>query len=117
MTTKIHTIDATGKTIGRTATEAATWLRGKNTPAFAPNVLPDAKVTIENAHLLKITEAKKDQKDYTRYSGYPGGLTHQTLRHLIAKKGYTEVLKKAVYGMLPSNRLRGPAMKNLIINE
>ena len=117
MAIRNHTIDATGKTIGRVASEAASVLRGKDTPQFAPHIVPDVTVTIENAALLKITEAKRDQKEYTRYSGYPGGLKYQTLRDLIAKKGYTEVLQKAVYGMLPGNKLRKPMMKHLIINE
>jgi large subunit ribosomal protein L13 len=74
-------------------------------------------VTIDNASKLLIREPKKDQKTYTRYSGYPGGLKSATLREVIAKKGHTEVLRLAVKGMLPKNKLQSVRMKNLIINN
>ena len=57
------------------------------------------------------------EKEYKRYSGYPGGLRHESREHLIERKGFLDVFEKAVRGMLPNNRLRALMMKNLIINE
>lgn len=112
-----HTIDATGQKIGRIATKAAVLLRGKDTAEFQRNVVPSVKVKIENASKLSIAPAKMVDKKYKRYSGYPGGLKHTTMERTIEKHGYREVLKKAVYGMLPANKLRAVFMKNLIITE
>jgi len=111
-----YTFDAEGASLGRMATEIAMTLRGKNEPSFQPHIAPDVSVTINNVSKLKLSSMQLDQ-EYTRYSGYPGGLTHETRGHLIDRKGYREVLEKAVYGMLPNNRLRAVMMKNLIINE
>jgi len=108
-----HTIDATDRPIGRVATEAAVILLGKNTPHFAKNIVAPVTLTIENADKLKISEKKRSQKEYQRYSGYPGGLKIASLQDLIDKKGYDEVLRKAIYGMLPSNKLRAQRMKLL----
>lgn len=110
-------IDATNKSIGRVATEAAMALMGKDNPSFQPNVVTDVEVTIENAAQTKITDKKKDEKKYPKYSGYPGGLKFETLRKIIDKKGYEEVYKKAIKGMLPANRLRDLRMKNLQVND
>ncbi|MDP3955990.1 MAG: 50S ribosomal protein L13 [bacterium] len=112
-----YVIDAQGKQLGRVASEAAKALRGKNDPSFAPNKLADVWVKIENAKGLNITEKKADEKVYTRFSGYPSGLHKRTLGELIEKKGISEALTKAVYGMLPSNRLRPRMMKRLTIEE
>ena len=111
------TIDATEKKIGRIATEASTILLGKNTPSFAKNITASVKVKVLNASKVSLTEKKKDGKVYTRYSGYPAGLKRETLRSLIEKKGYSEAIRKAVYGMLPGNKLRAKRMKNLIVSE
>ena len=113
----MHTIDATGKKIGRVATEAAVFLMGKNKVSFRRNVVSGEKVSIINAGKLSISEKKKDGKIYKRYSGYPGGLKETSLGELLEKKGAREVLRKAVHGMLPGNRLRPRMMKNLEINE
>lgn len=112
-----YTIDATDKRIGRVATEAANVLRGKNSTAFKPNVVPDVQVTIENASKVAIDESKLENKTYVRYSGYPGGLKRDTLEQVISNKGHAEVVRRAVYGMLPSNRLRAPLMKRLTITD
>jgi large subunit ribosomal protein L13 len=111
------TIDATGKKIGRIATEAVSVLLGKNHANFVKNVAVNVKVSITNASKMSITEKKKNSKIYTKYSGYPAGLKRESLNNLIDKKGYGEALRKAVYGMLPSNKLRAKRMKNLVISE
>jgi len=119
MTQKIeqHIIDASGKRLGRIATEVARILIGKNRLDSLPNIVSPVKVTVQNTGKLLITEKKRKETVYTRYSGYPGGLTKYTMQKIIDKKGYREVLRKAVYGMLPSNRLRAKRMKNLTISE
>jgi large subunit ribosomal protein L13 len=111
-----HTIDATGKTIGRVATQAAVFLRGKDSPTFERHTLPLAKVEIINASKLLISDKKMKQKTYRTYSGYPGGLKERTLEGMIAKKGIAEVLITAITRMLPRNRLRPHMMKNLTIS-
>lgn len=113
----MKTIDAQNNSIGRVATEAAMSLMGKDKAGYTPNEKPTAKVKIINASKAKISQKKLDEKVYTRYTQYPGGLRKRTLRELIDKKGYQEVFKKAVYGMLPDNRLRKLRMNNLEITE
>tara|TARA_B100000508_G_scaffold60333_1_gene47129 strand:- start:171058 stop:171411 length:354 start_codon:yes stop_codon:yes gene_type:complete len=112
-----YTIDATDRPIGRVATEAATILLGKNTPEFAKNVVAPVALTIENVEKLKISEKKRTQKEYQRYSGYPGGLKIQSLQDLIDKKGYEEAMRKAIYGMLPGNKLRAQRMKRVTFSK
>lgn len=114
--TKEYTLDATGKKLGRIATEAANLLRGKTEASFERHVMPKVKVTIINASKIDLSN-KKLEEEYTRYSGYPGGLKRETRGHLIDRKGYKDVFTKAVYGMIPGNRLRSLIMKNLTINE
>jgi len=114
---KEHTVDATNKSIGRIATEAAIFLMGKDTPAFKRNVAPNVKVIILNTSKAKISSQKMKNKTYNSYSGYPGGLKTINMEKMIEKKGYAEIFKKSVYGMLPANKLRGIMMKNLIIEE
>ena len=115
-TIKEYTLDATGKKLGRLATEIAVLLIGKNEPEYRANVLPDVKVVITSVDKLDIDHKKATTKKYLRYSGYPGGLREETLEEMKGKKGLEEVLKKAVYGMLPINKLRKERIKNLIIN-
>lgn len=114
--TKEYVIDATEKKLGRFATEIANVLRGKDQPDYQPNKVPALKVIVNNASKMLINQSGFD-KEYTRYSGYPGGLKHETRQRVIEKKGYREVLERAVYGMLPNNRLRAVMMNNLTINE
>ena len=115
-TTNIYTIDASGRTIGRVAAEAAKILMGKTRVDYTPNKLTDLKVTINNASKLSIREAKSKQMTYQSYSGYPGGLRTETLQMLSARKGNQEVLARAIERMMPRNKLRTPRMKNLTIN-
>ncbi|HEY4493433.1 MAG TPA: 50S ribosomal protein L13 [Candidatus Paceibacterota bacterium] len=110
-------IDAKGKTLGRVASEAAKLLAGKNLVSFARNKTPGTKVKVTNAKSLHIPEKKRLQKKYVRYTGYPGGLRNERLEEMIAKKGVAEPLREAIYGMLPSNKLRPRIMKNLSVEE
>ena len=112
-----YTLDAENKRIGRIATEAAVFLMGKNLVSFAKNTIPDVKVEIKNTSKALIDDSKREQKYYSRYSGYPGGLRQPTMEQVISKKGYSELFKEAVKGMLPKNKLRARMMNNLIISE
>lgn len=114
---KNFTIDATDKVLGRVASEAAYVLMGKNEPNYQPNVPGQTTIIITNANKIKVAEKKLSQKMYERYSGYPGGLKFLSLKQLVAKKGFPEALRLAVYGMLPGNKLRPLRMKRLKISE
>jgi large subunit ribosomal protein L13 len=114
--TKTYTIDATGKRLGKVATEAATVLMGKNEPTFAKHIMSDVVVSIENASKLDIPE-KKNGKIFQRFSGWPGGRKEERLDHLANRRGIAEVVKRTVNGMLPKNKHQKPLMKQLIINE
>lgn len=114
---KLHTIDATNKRLGRVASEAASILIGKDTPEFARNKAPEVEVSVINASKIKITEKKRGQKEYAKYSGYPGGLRYEKMDDVIEKKGFKEVLRRAVDGMLPKNKLRAKMIKRLKITE
>lgn len=112
-----HIIDATGKTLGRTATQAASILMGKNSALFRKEKNPAVKVKLINASKAKIDEKKMKTVTHKRYSGYPGGLTEETLEHVAKRKGYSEIFRHAVQGMLPANKLRAKMMKNITITE
>lgn len=111
-----YIIDAQNKKLGRVASEAASILRGKNTPTFTPNLAPDVKVTIRNASGIEISP-KKLNEVYDHYSGYPGGRKVVPRSRVIEKKGYQAVFKEAIRRMLPNNKLRSIMMKNLEITE
>lgn len=108
-----HNIDATDQVLGRLATQIALLLRGKNKPTFSPHLDEGDIVVIKNVDKIKITGNKLNQKIYYRHSTYPGGLKKTTMREVVAKKGYQEVLKKAVWGMLPKNKLKDKMIKRL----
>jgi len=112
-----YTIDAKNKKIGRVATAAAVLLMGKNRTDFVRNAIPAVQVKVENASKLSISEKKLQSKFYKRFSGYPGGLKEESMKKVIEEKGNKEILRKAIYGMLPHNSLRPRMMKNLIIEE
>ena len=101
----IYQIDATGKVLGRLATQIAVLLRGRNKASFVHNV--DAQVTVEisNVEKIKVTGKKMDSKQYFHYSGYPGGIKAETLRVKMAKDPKF-ALREAVYHMLPANKMR-----------
>ena len=112
-----HTIDATKKSIGRVASQAAVLLMGKDTPAFQKHVLSPVNVKITNASRAILHAKKMDQSIHKRYSGYPGGLTITVWKEVVAKKGYGELFRVAVAGMLPKNKLRAQRLKRLIVEE
>ena len=114
---KEYVIDATGQALGRVATQAANLLRGKNTTSFVKNLAPKVTVKITNASKLDVTQKKMHEKIYTHYTGHPGGLRKTSLTRMVENKGWAEPIKKAVFGMLPANRLRAVIIKNLIITE
>ena len=110
-------INAKGEKLGRLASRAASFLMGKDKADFVRNKVAKVEVKITNASKLEISDAKKSNTIYTHYTGYPSGLRKEKMGKLIDKKGYKEILKKAVYGMLPSNKLRNEMMKHLTIEE
>ena len=99
-----YLVDAEGKTLGRLATQIADMLRGKGKPQYTPHVDTGDFVVVVNAEKVRVTGKKLDEKIYYRHSGYPGGLKERSLREEL-KRRPTEVLRKAVKGMLPRNRL------------
>ncbi len=99
-----HVIDADGKVLGRLATEIANLLRGKTKPTFTPHADTGDFVVVVNAARLRLTGTKLQQKLYRRHSGYPGGLRAETAGKMMQTQP-TRVLRKAVEGMLPKNRL------------
>lgn len=109
-------LDADGQILGRLATQAAVLLQGKNLAQYQPNLVKGVKVVIHNAGKIKVTGKKLQQKIYFRHSGYLGNLKQETLGNLLKRKP-EEVLKRAISGMLPKNRLKKIYLKNLIINQ
>lgn len=109
-----YKIDATSKILGRLASEVAVLLRGKNEPSFDPSRVSGNKVMVSNTDKIAITGRKMVQKLYRRHSGYHGGLKEEKLRDLMVRDS-REVLRKAVMGMLPKNKLRAKFIKNLIL--
>jgi len=104
VTREWYLVDAEGKTLGRLATQIADTLRGKRKPQYTPHVDTGDFVIVVNAEKIQVTGNKLDQKRYYRHSGYPGGLRSRTLREQLERRP-TEVLRVAVKGMLPKNRL------------
>jgi large subunit ribosomal protein L13 len=104
VTREWYLVDAEGKTLGRLATQIADTLRGKHKPQYTPHVDTGDFVVVVNAEKIQVTGSKLDQKRYYRHSGYPGGLRSRTLREQLERRP-TEVLRVAVKGMLPKNRL------------
>ena len=109
-----HLVDADGKVLGRLATKIASVLMGKDQAMFDPAITPKTKVVVINANGIKVTGRKLEQKEYIRYTGYPGGIRRVPLAKVMADKS-PEALRHAVYGMLPKNRLRRGRMENLKI--
>jgi large subunit ribosomal protein L13 len=107
-------VDATGKTLGRLATQIADVLRGKRKPEYTPHVDTGDFVVVVNAEKIAVTGAKLDQKIYYRHTGYPGGIKQRTLREQLERRP-TEVIRKAVKGMLPRNKLAAAQITKLKI--
>ncbi len=115
-TTNTYTIDATGKRLGKVATEAATVLMGKNNPNFAKHIIADVIVEIKNVSKLDVPE-KKEGEIYQSFSGYPGGRKTETLIHLAERRGYGEVVRRTIGGMLPGNKHKKRLLNQLTITE
>lgn len=113
MERKTHLIDATDKVLGRLASRIAILLRGKHKPDFAPYRDQGDFVKVKNVDKIKLTGRKMAQKKYYRHSGYPGGLKTTSLEELFSRDP-AEVLRRAVFGMLPKNRLRKKQIKRLL---
>jgi large subunit ribosomal protein L13 len=99
-----YVVDAEGETLGRLATRIADTLRGKKKPTYTPHVDSGDFVVVVNAEKVSVTGKKLDDKIYYRHSGYPGGLRQRTLREQLDRQP-TEVIRSAVKGMLPRNKL------------
>ena len=117
MTTTIHTIDATDKILGRLASEVAALLNAKDSIHFVKHRVADVTVKVINASKIKVSGNKMKERMHKTYSGFPGGLKEVSLEHVIEKKGHGELIKHAVEGMLPKNKLQSIRMKNLVIEE
>ncbi|HZM17834.1 MAG TPA: 50S ribosomal protein L13 [Gaiellaceae bacterium] len=109
-----YVVDAEGQTLGRLATRIADTLRGKHKAQYTPHVDTGDFVVVVNAEKIAVTGKKLDEKLYHRHSGYPGGLRTRTLREQLDRRP-TEVLRKAVKGMLPRNRLSRAQLTKLKI--
>jgi len=109
-------IDAKGKVLGRLASNIAFRLQGKDEPSYAPNKLADVKIRIKNASMLSITGKKGTDKIYWRHSGYPGGIYSKKYQEVF-EKDPADVVRRAVFNMLPKNKLRKEAIKNLVIEK
>jgi len=97
-------VDATGQTLGRLATQIADALRGKRKPTYTPHVDTGDFVVVVNAEKISVTGNKRQDKRYYRHSGYPGGLKSRSLEEMLERRP-EEVIRLAVKGMLPRNRL------------
>ncbi|MFA4830645.1 MAG: 50S ribosomal protein L13 [Patescibacteria group bacterium] len=116
ITRQKHEIDAADRAVGRIATQVAMCLRGKNKPSFVPNVDGGDYVTVINASKVKFTGKKLVQKDYYHHTMHRGGLQRTAMKKIFDLNP-GEVLRKAVYGMLPKNKLRDEMMKRLSIKN
>lgn len=114
---KTHTIDATNIPLGRLSSKVAALLNGKDSINFVKNKVEEVKVKVINGSKVKVTGNKMKEAVHKSYSGYPGGLKEKPLSYVVSSKGYSEIIKHSVYGMLPKNRLQDIRIKNLIIEE
>ena len=109
---KWYVVDADGKILGRLATKIAIYLRGKHKPVFTPNTDTGDFIVVVNASKIKLTGKKLDNKIYYWHTGFPGGLKSETARTRLEKKP-ERVIRDAVWGMLPKNRLGRAMLKKL----
>jgi large subunit ribosomal protein L13 len=107
-------VDASGKTLGRLATQIADALRGKRKPEYTPHIDTGDFVIVVNAEKITVTGNKRRQKLYHRHSGYPGGLRTRTFEQMMARRP-EEIIRLAVKGMLPRNRLARKQLTKLKI--
>ena len=111
-----HLVDVKDQTLGRVATKIAALLMGKGKPYFVRNLDLGDYVVVINAKEVKVTGKKEEDKKYYRHSGYPGGFKVESLKELRARKP-EEIIRHAVKGMLPQNRLRDRMLKRLLVSE
>jgi len=107
-----YVVDAEAKTLGRLATQIANVLRGKHKPTYTPHVDVGDFVVVVNAEKVAVTGKKREDKRYWRHSGYPGGIRSRTLGEMLARRP-EEVIRKAVHGMLPRNKLARAQLRKL----
>jgi large subunit ribosomal protein L13 len=112
--TTIVEIDATGQSIGRLASAISTVLQGKNDPSYTAHNDMGGSVRVRNAAKMKLTGKKLEQKKFYHYSGYPGGLRTDALKDIMAKDA-SNALSRAVWDMLPKNRLRKDRFKRFTV--
>lgn len=112
----VHKIDAEGIAVGRLATQISILLRGKDRADFEKHIDAGSSVVVSNAAKMTFSGKKLEQKKYYHHSGYPGGLK-ETSMSKVFEKNPGEVLKRAVWNMLPKNKLRAKMIKRLIINK
>lgn len=105
---KWYVVDATGKVLGRLASQIAKYLRGKHKPEFTPHADAGDYIIVTNASQIKVTGNKRQEKVYYHHSGYPGGMKEETFKE-VQEKDPTKIIETAVKGMLPKNPL-GRAM-------
>lgn len=115
MTKKEYTIDASGKTLGRVASEAAKALMGKNSPDYTPHIRSVVHVKIFNAGKISLSSRKRTTKTYSTYSGFPGGRRVETFTMLSQRRGIAEPIRRAVRRMLPRNTFLTARLKHLEI--
>jgi large subunit ribosomal protein L13 len=109
-----YVVDATDETLGRLASRIARVLEGKHKPTYTPNLDSGDHVVVLNAGKIAVSRDKLTSKVYSRHSGYPAGYKEETLGHLLARRP-EEVLRRAVKGMLPHNRLGAKQLRKLKI--
>ncbi len=112
-----HTVDATGQSFGRLASDIVKFLRGKHKPTWQPHIDAGDFVIVENIDKMQYTGNKMVDKKYYRHSQFPGGLKELNLGETIEKKGHGHILEKAVYNMLPKTKHRNEMMKRLSVKE
>lgn len=109
---KWYLVDASGKVLGRLATQIAKYLRGKHKPEYTPHADAGDYIVVINAEKIKVTGNKEEDKIYHRHSGYPGGIKETNLGTMRAKKP-TDIIEIAVKGMLPKNPLGREMLRKL----
>ncbi|HET8567660.1 MAG TPA: 50S ribosomal protein L13 [Candidatus Limnocylindria bacterium] len=114
LTRQWRVVDAEGETLGRLATKVAALLRGKHKATFTPHLDTGDPVIVVNAAKIRVTGKKLTDKTYVRHSGYPGGLRVETLERVLARRP-EEVVRRAIRGMLPRNRLGEQMSRKLFV--
>ncbi len=114
---KNHKIDASGQKVGRVASTVAKLLMGKQTTSFVRNRAPGISVQIINASKADVSANKMKEELHASFSGFPSGIKTPTVAQVIGKKGYSELFRRAIAGMLPKNKLQKDMLKHLTISE